>query len=432
MVTSPDAGGSGGASTDMTGLISNCIFTGSTTGGRIYDGTGRTKPFNLLKYSANQILPSSETYISDITPLNDVSGLNNLVMTFADGTSVKKAPTDNSTPRTLPSVGQILGYTIKAPLVGDASGKVSATNLLAFSATTNCVIDGVAQGTDGVIDSAAAPHTLVVGGQSYTVNPERNVAGNISTRLQVGTGTDVLIGGLIIQGTMPKRIAVRGIGPSLAAVGLTGVLADPNIEVHDQSGKIVAENDNWQSSDLRVDLIGTGLVPSHPNEAALIATLDPGNYTVVLQGAGGGTGIGLVEAYDLDGSKSSTLANIATRGKVLAGDQAMIGGFIMLGDNGATNVVIRGIGPSLGKVGVAGALDDPILQVFDGNGQKISENDDWQLGPDAAFVSANHLSPADGKEAAVLLRNPVAGSYTAVVRGKNSGIGVSLVEVYAF
>ena len=431
IVTSPDAGGSGGAGTDMTGLVTNCVFSGTTTGGRIYDGAGTDKrPFNLLAYSANQFLPGSYAYVSDILLVTDVTGLNNFIVQFQDGSTFKKAPVDNIVLRTLPNAGQILSYSVKAPVVGDGSGSVLTTNLLAFTATGNCTIDGVSQGTDAVLDSTSGPHTLAAGSQSYTVNPEKNAAGNISTRLQVGTGSDVLIGGFIIQGTSPKRVAVRGIGPSLAAVGLTGVLADPMIELHDQTGAIIAQNDNWQNSDLRVDLVGSGLAPANPNEAALIAFLNPGSYTVVLQGTGGATGIGLVEVYDLDGSKRSTLANIATRGKVQGGDQVMIGGFIVLGDNGATNVVVRGIGPTLGTVGIAGSLADPVLEVYNGNGQLISQNDDWQSGPDAAFIQANSLAPSNSRESAVLLQNPVQGSYTAILRGNNGGTGVGLIEAF--
>jgi predicted outer membrane repeat protein len=432
MVTSPDAGGSGGAGTDMTGLVTNCIFSGATTGGRIYDGAGTDRPFNLLQYSANQFLPASEAYISDILAKTDVTGLNNFTATFRDGSSIKKAPAANTAPRALPDSGQILSYSIKAPLVGDPSGSIATTNLLAYSATSNCTIDGIARGTDGVIDSTAGAHTLVVGAQGYTVNPEKNVAANISTRLQVGTGADVLIGGFIIQGTVPKRVAIRGIGPSLAAVGLTGVLANPTIELHDQSGAIVAQNDDWQGSDQRIDLVGSRLAPADPAEAALIAALNPGNYTVVLQGVGGGTGIGLVEIYDLDGSKQSTLANIATRGKVQGGDQVMIGGFIVLGDNGATNVVLRGVGPTLGTFGVAGALADPLLEVYDANGALILQNDDWGGGPDASFIQAKSLAPSDSHESAVLFRNPVQGNYTAILKGKNGGTGVGLIEAFVF
>ncbi|HEX8076170.1 MAG TPA: hypothetical protein VF511_00035, partial [Chthoniobacterales bacterium] len=384
IVSSPDAAGSGGAGTDMTGLVTNCVFSGVTTGGRIYDGAGTDKrPYNLLAYSANQFLPGTDAYVSDILLKTDVSGLNTFTVQFRDGTFFKKAPVDNSAPRTLPNSGQILSYAIKAPLVGDASGKITTTTLLAWSATSNCTIDGVAMGTDGVVESGPGAHTLVVGGQNFTVAPDKNTAANISTRLQVGTGTDVLIGGFIVQGTVPKRVAVRGIGPSLAALGLSGVLANPMIELHAQSGAILAQNDDWGASDQRVDLIGSGLAPSNPQEAALIATLDPGSYTVVLQGVGGGTGIGLVEIYDLDGSKASTLANIATRGKVQGGDQVMIGGFIVLGDNGATSLVVRAVGPTLGTFGIAGALADPVLEVYNSNGQLISQNDDWLSGPDA-------------------------------------------------
>jgi predicted outer membrane repeat protein len=432
ITSSANAGGSGGAGTNMTGLVTNCLFSGTTTGGRIYDGAGTDKPpYNLLQYSDNQFLPSNDAYVSDILSNTDVPGLNNFVVPFRDRTPFKKAPVPNTVLRTLPDSGQILAYSIKAPIVG-GNGVITNSNFVAFSATANCVIDGVSQGTDGVIDSTSGSHTLTVGSQSSTVLPEKNVAGNIATRLQVGTGTDVLIGGFIIQGPLPKRVAVRGIGPSLTAFGIAGALADPIIELHDQSGAVIAQNDNWQVSDQRVDLVGIDLAPTHPNEAALIAALNPGNYTVVLQGVGAGTGIGLVEIYDLDGSKRSTFANIATRGRVQGGEQVMIGGFIVLGDNGATSVVVRAIGPSLSALGVNGALDDPVLEIHDGNGQLISQNDDWSSGPDAAFIQAHSLAPGDTREAAVLLQNPVQGNYTAVLKGKNGSVGVGILEAYVF
>ena len=127
-----------------------------------------------------------------------------------------------------------------------------------------------------------------------------------------------------------------------------------------------------------------------------------------------------------------TLGNIATRGKVQGGEQVMIGGFIVLGDNGATNVVVRAIGPSLSAVGVTGALDDPLLEIHDGNGLLISQNDDWRSGPDATFIQTYSLAPGDNRESAVLLQNPVQGNYTAVLKGKNGGIGVAIVEAYVF
>jgi len=432
ITSSPNAGGSGGAGTNMTGLVTNCLFSGATTGGRIYDGAGPDKPFNLLQYSANQFLPSNDAYVSDIFSNTDVPGLNNFVAHFSDGSQVKKAPVPNTVLSTLPASGQILAYSIKAPVVG-GNGAVTTSNFVAFSATGNCVIDGVSQGTDGVINSTPGAHTLVIGGQTYTTTPDKNVAVNISTRLKVGTGTNVLIGGFIIQGTTPKRIVLRGIGPSLALAGVTGVLADPVIELHDQTGALIAQNDNWSSSaDLRTDIVGVGLAPADPRESALIATLTPGQYTVVLKGAGDTTGVGLIEIYDLDGSKVSKLANISTRGQVAGGDQVMIGGFIVQGGNGPTNVVLRGIGPSLLGAGVAGALTDTLLEVYDGNGALISSNDDWRQGPDATFIAQNSLQPSDDRESALRLSNPAEGNYTAIVKGKNGAIGVCVVEAYVF
>lgn len=435
ITTSPNAGGSGGAGTDMTGLVTNCLFSGATTGGRIYDGAGTDKrPFNLLQYSANQFLPSNDAYVSDILLNTDVPGLNNFVVKFSDGSpDLKKAPVPNVVLSTLPNSGQILAYSINAPLPGDASGKVTTSNLVAFSATGNCTVDGTAQGTDGVIDTTAGAHTLSIGGQTYTTTPAKNTAVNLSTRLQVGTGVNVLIGGFIIQGSGQKRVAIRGIGPSLALAGLTGTLSDPTIELHNQAGATIAGNDNWQSGlDQRTDIVGAGLAPADPRESALIATLDPGNYTVVLQGSGGGTGVGLVEIYDLDGIKNSKLANIATRGIVQGGDKVMIAGFIVDGENGGTNIVIRGLGPSLAGAGVTGALDDTVLEIHDGNGALLSQNDDWRLDPDASFISANSLAPSDDREASLLLRNPVQGNYTAIVKSKNNATGVCLVEAYVF
>jgi hypothetical protein len=242
-----------------------------------------------------------------------------------------------------------------------------------------------------------------------------------------------LIGGFIIQGSGQKRVAIRGIGPSLALAGLTGVLSDPTIELHNQAGATIAGNDNWQSGlDQRTDIVGTGLALGDTRESALIATLDPGNYTVVLQGSGGGTGVGLVEIYDLDGIKNSKLANIATRGIVQGGDKVMIAGFIVDGENGGTNIVIRGLGPSLAAAGVTGALDDTVLEIYDGNGALLSQNDNWRQGPDASFISANSLAPSDDREASLLLRNPVQGNYTAIVKSKNNATGVCLVEAYVF
>ncbi len=163
---------------------------------------------------------------------------------------------------------------------------------------------------------------------------------NISTRGEIGTGDNVLIGGFIITGNDPKNVILRAIGPSLS---LDGVLADPVLELHEPDGTVIT-NDNWRDSQEQ-EITDTGLEPADDLESAIVATLAPGAYTAIVSGQGGGTGVGLVEAYDLDALADSQLANISTRGSVGTDDNVMIGGFILGGPTGDTSVVVRGLGP---------------------------------------------------------------------------------------
>src|ERR1039457_2557624 len=182
------------------------------------------------------------------------------------------------------------------------------------------------------------------------------VLANISTRLLVETGDNVLIGGFIVTGTEPKKVIVRAIGPSLP---LTGVLADPILELRDSSGGLIAVNDNWRS-DQEAEIIATGIPPTNDLESAIVATLPANNsaYTATVRGVNNGTGIGVVEAYDLDRTVDSKLGNISTRGFVQTGDNVLIGGLIVLGQD-PLRVIVRAIGPSLP---VPGALGDPTLE----------------------------------------------------------------------
>jgi uncharacterized repeat protein (TIGR01451 family) len=247
---------------------------------------------------------------------------------------------------------------------------------------------------------------------------------NIATRLAVGTGDNVLIGGFIITGGQPKRLIIRGIGPSLP---VPGALADPILELHDPSHTI-ATNDNWIDSADKQAIIDTTIPPSDPHESAILTTLDPGQYTAVLRGVNDTTGIGVVQVYDLDQSVDSILGNISTRGFVQTGDNVMIGGLIIIG-SGPTKAAIRAIGPSLGNLGVQGALQDPALELHDGNGAIIGTNDDWQSGQNIAELQSDGLAPADPRESAIL--QPFSpGQYTAIVRGVGDTTGVALVEVY--
>jgi hypothetical protein len=202
---------------------------------------------------------------------------------------------------------------------------------------------------------------------------------NISTRARVETGQNVMIGGFIIGGDEAKTVIIRAIGPSLEQVGLTDILADPNLELHGSDGSLITEDDNWKDDPDQMALItATGLAPSDDLESAIVATLDPGSYTAIVNGGDGGTGIGLVEVYDLGEETGSYLANISTRGFVQTGDNVMIGGFILGGGTSGAQVLVRAIGPSLGAAGVNGALSDPTLELRDADGTLISSNDNWQ------------------------------------------------------
>ena len=294
---------------------------------------------------------------------------------------------------------------------------------------------------------------------------------NLSTRGDVGTGNNVLIGGLIIGGTAPKNILVRGRGPSLSGAPffIPGVLANPVLGVFSGS-HLIARNDDWQgATDCSVvcgapaEIIGTGLDPCQPNpgqgtpppdcalEAAILMTLPPGAYTVQLSGAGGGTGIGLVEAFDVDGATpSGELRNISTRGAVGTGYQIMIGGLIVQG-TGPKKVLVRGRGPSMAGAPffVPGILPDPFLRIFSG-ATVIAQNDNWLDAPscDAGFVCggaaaiiATGLDPCQPNpgqetfppdctlESAILITLP-AGAYTLQVSGASGETGVGLVEAF--
>jgi hypothetical protein len=259
-----------------------------------------------------------------------------------------------------------------------------------------------------------------------TPTPSPGQLGNISTRLRVETGDNVLIGGFIVTGTQSKKIIVRAMGPSLP---LAGALADPVLELRNASGGLISSNNDWRDDPAQEsEIIATGIPPSNDLESAIVATL-PSNgsaYTAIVRGLNNGTGIGVVEAYDLDQTVNSKLANISTRGFVQTGDDVLIGGLIVLGQN-PLRVIVRAIGPSLP---VPGALGNPTLNLHDGNGSLLVSNDNWRDDPvQESEIIATGIPPSNDLESAIV-QNLAPGSYTAIVRGVNNTTGVALVEAY--
>ena len=174
--------------------------------------------------------------------------------------------------------------------------------------------------------------------------------------------------------------------------------------------------------------MNTGIPPKDNLESAILTSLAPGNYTAVLAGKNNGTGNGVVEVYDLEGTSSSTLANLSTRGYVGIGDNVLIGGLI-IGAGDSPIIVLRAIGPSLASSGITNPLLDPTLELHDGNGAVIASNDDWKI-PQIQAVRATLLAPTDDRESAIVHPFLSPGNYTAIVRGKNNTTGVAVVDAY--
>jgi hypothetical protein len=250
---------------------------------------------------------------------------------------------------------------------------------------------------------------------------------NISTRMDVQSGNNVLIGGFIVSGSAPKKVMLRALGPSLSKAGVANTLADPVLELHAGDGSLVASNDNWKDKQ-QTEIEATGIPPADEHESALMISLNPGNYTAILSGKNNGTGVGLVEAYDLDQNTSYRLANISTRGLVETGTNVMIGGFIVGGGPGSSDVLVRGLGPSLSATGISNALTDPTLELHDGNGSGVASNDNWK-DAQQKVIEATGIPPTNDAESAVVA-TLLPGNYTAVLAGKNGGSGIGLVEVY--
>ena len=267
------------------------------------------------------------------------------------------------------------------------------------------------------------------GGQVWKISTTPpSQALNISSRSHVASGDNAMIGGFIITGNADKRVIIRAIGPSLQQFNVPNPLADPVLELHGSTGALITLNDNWRDTQ-EAEIVNSQLAPTNDLESAIIATLQPGAYTSIVGGNNGASGVGLVEVYDLDLAAASKLANISTRSFVQTGDNRLIGGFILGGNGGAANVIVRAIGPSLTQFGI-NALADPTLELRDSNGALILADDNWQDDPNqAAQITASGLAPSNPLESAIST-SLLPGAYTAIVAGKNGGTGIGLVEIY--
>jgi len=256
---------------------------------------------------------------------------------------------------------------------------------------------------------------------------------NLSTRANVGTGENVVIAGIIVQGYGTATLVFRGIGPTLAPNVPAGTaLADPTLQIYksipDSSPVVIAWNNNWRDTQ-QAELIATGVAPLNDNEAAIKISVAPGTYTAVLSGAAGGTGIGLVEVYDITPQPNSIrLAQISTRAHAenLEGKETL--GVIVQG-SGNKPVIFRGLGPS---IPLPGTLPNPFIALYDTAGL-VYYNDNWKMNANGtsqeAQVLATGVAPTNDLESAMPAAPP-AGAYTVTMKDVNAATGIAVIEMY--
>jgi Carboxypeptidase regulatory-like domain len=406
----------GGFTTSAPHYYKTFTFTNTSGAARCYTVTinaGLNGPGDIESVAYDQVYDPTNidtNYLGD----TGISGL---------GTTVDKATYSFTVP-----AGH--NFVIVVNTTGSATSGTTASSQ--FSGTVSGFIDNTPGPGACTTSPTPAPTATASPTPTATPTPTPPVtqAVNLSTRLRTNTGDNSGIGGFIITGNNPKRVIIRGLGPSLTKFGFkaSDLLADPTLEVHGPSGFATTINDNWRDAQ-EAQIQATGLAPTNDLEAALDLTLAPGNYTAILRGNGSGVGIGLVEVYDVT-TASSKLANISTRAFVGTGNNVVIAGFTLGNNGGNDRIVIRGLGPSLTSFGVTNPLQDPTLELRDQNGALLKANNDWTDDPVQAVEITNAgLAPSNSKESAIAATLGPA-PYTAILAGLNGGQGVGTVEVY--
>jgi hypothetical protein len=259
---------------------------------------------------------------------------------------------------------------------------------------------------------------------------------NLSVRANAGQGSDGLIVGFVIDGSSMKDVLIRGVGPSLRDFGVAGAIADPQLALY--SGSVVtASNDNWSANDNAVQIAGTSVrvgafrLADQAADAALMATLGTGAYTVQVSGKESSTGVALVEVYDAAMFGFAKLVNLSVRAYIGSDSEAPNVGFVIAGTS-PRRVMIRAVGPTLGQFGVSDSISDPQVELFSG-ANRIDQNDNWGGGSalSTTFAQVGAFGFADGASRdAVLLTTLEPGAYTVVITGVNGSKGVGLVELY--
>jgi hypothetical protein len=259
---------------------------------------------------------------------------------------------------------------------------------------------------------------------------------NLSIRSFVGTGASAVTVGMAISGTGSKQMLIRGVGPTLTAYGVTGVLANPQLSLFNNSSVMINSDVAWGGGATLTSVfasLGAFALPATSADSALFVALPAGTtYTAQVSGVNGETGVALAELYDGDaGNPPARLINVSARALAGTGSSVLTAGFV-IGGSGTETLLIRGIGPGLTPYGVTGVLAAPQITLFDSSGNVIGTNAGWGGGSvlTAVFAQVGAFAlPANSLDSAILVTLP-SGSYTAQVSGANGSTGIALAEVY--
>jgi len=264
---------------------------------------------------------------------------------------------------------------------------------------------------------------------------------NLSTRDTAGSGTNALTAGfgLSVASATTKTILIRGIGPTLSAFGLTGVLANPQLGLYDSTSTLIASDVGWNNNAaLSAAFTATGAfqLPAGSADSALLSTLAlspiaPSTYTAQVTGAGNTTGTALVEVYDDSISNTNaTLVNLSSRAYVTPAAPLTVG-FVLSGTT-STTLVIRGIGPALSAFGITNPLTAPTLNVFNVSSNLIASNTGWGSASalSTAFLKVGAFALPVGSADSALIISLAPGNYTAQITSSDGNSGIGLVELF--
>ena len=318
-----------------------------------------------------------------------------------------------------------------SPIAGATGSSYTISNVQASNAGSYTV---TVTDSDGSTTSTAANLFVNTGSGSARLI-------NISTRAQVGTGGNILIPGFVISGGGTESLLIRADGPALTQFGVAGALAQPILSVLNSSGTMIATNTGWGTNTNPTQIasvaaqVGAFALTSGSADCALIVNLTAGAYTVQVSGVSGSTGVALAEVYEVS-SSGTRLVNISTRAQVGTGGNVLIPGFV-IGGTGTEQLLVRADGPALTQFGVAGALAQPSLSVFNSVGTMIASNTAWgtNTNPTPAVIasiasSVGAFALVSGSADSADVVNLAPGAYTIQISGVNSTTGVALAEVY--